>query len=291
MRKAVGAFLTLLLLSMAAAGSAGAAAVVLVAEDGGVDAPTVQTVRTIASTELRVRGVVLTDDPRYHVTVPLTEETLRELAGQGVDRLFVVRLGPLGQKVVISMEEVRPPEATSLFAATLTAGTIEESDRVVPRLVRAVLDRVPPEQTASITTVTAQESESFRKKPGEGLFTLGLCVVPLGGSVGWSYEAHAWRVGVLFQGAREDPPYLGLEGAWVPLEGETSPYFGAGLGVVWPASDAGDEAKLGAKLDLGVEFFRLRGVRLMVGVCAVIPFEEMSGTDGVNPQLWVRLGL
>jgi len=291
MRTVVRVLPVLFLLPMTIAGAAGAASVVLVAEDGGFDAATVQTIRTIAATEFRARSVAVTDDPRYHSTVPLTGEVLQDLAAQGVDRLFVLRLGPLGQKVVISMEEVRPPEATSRFAATLTAETIEESDTVVPRLVRAVLDRVPPEKTASIATVTAQESQAFRKKPGEGLFILGLCAAPLGGSVGWSYEAHTWRLGALFQGARDDPPYLGLEGAWVPLEGETSPYLGAGLGVVWPVSEVDDEAKLGAKLELGVEFFRLRGVRLLVGACAVIPFAEMPGTDDFNPQLWVRLGL
>jgi hypothetical protein len=291
MRKVVRILPVFFLLSMAIAGAAGAASVVLVAEDGGFDAPTVQTVRTIASTELRVRGVALTDDLRYHATVPLTEETLRGLADQGVDRLFVLRLGPLGQKVLISLEELRPPDPTPRFAATLTAETIEESDTVVPRLVRAVLDRVPPEKTASIATVTAQEAKPLRKKPGEGLFVLGLCLAPLGGSVGWSYEAPTWRLGVLFQGADDDPGYFGLEGAWIPLEGEISPYIGAGLGVLAPANDAGDEAKLGAKLDLGVEFFRLRGVRLMVGASAVIPLASMPGTDDFNPQLWVRLGL
>jgi hypothetical protein len=291
MRKLVGVSAVLLLHWLAAAGAAHAASVVLVAEDGGFDAPTVQTVRTIAATELRARGVAVTDDPRYHTTVPLTDELLRGLVEQGVARLFVLRLGPLGAKVVISMEEVQPPEVTPRFVATLTAETIEESDTVVPRLVRAVLDRVPPEKTASIATVTAQESQAFRKKPGDGLFTLGLCAAPLGGSVGWSYEAHTWRLGALFQGARDDPPYFGLEGAWVPGEGEVSPYVGAGLGVVWPASGAEGEAKLGAKLDLGAEFFRLRGVRLLVGASAVIPFESMPGTDDFNAQLWVRLGL
>jgi hypothetical protein len=291
MRKAVAAFLVLFLLSTAAAGAAGAASVVLVAEDGGYDPSTVQTVRTIASTELRVHGVALTDDPRYHSTVPLTEAALQGVAGLGAERLFVLRLGRLGEKVLISMEELKAPDPKPVFAAALTAENIEEADTVIPRLVRAVLDRVPPEKTASISTVTAQEAKSLRKKPGEGLFVLGLCLAPLGGSVGWSYEAPTWRLGVLFQGAEDDPGYFGLEGAWIPLEGEISPYFGAGLGVLAPANDAGDEAKLGAKLDLGVEFFRLRGVRLMVGVSGVIPLADMPGTDEFNPQLWVRLGL
>jgi hypothetical protein len=281
----------LLLLGTTGAGVAHAAAVVLVAEDGGFDAATLQTLRTIAATELRVHGVVVTDDPRYHTAVALTPEALQDLAGQGAERLFVLRLGRLGEKVMISLEELQVPEPQPLFAATLTALTIEEADTVVPRLVRAVLERVPPEKTASISTMTAQETKPFLKKPGEGLFLIGMALAPLGGSIGWSYEARNWRLGALFQGARDDPPYFGLEGAWVPLEGEISPYAGAGLGIVWPAGGAGGEAKLGVKLDLGAEFFRLHGVRLLVGATAVIPMEAMSGTDDFNPQLWVRLGL
>lgn len=291
MSRLKGIVLALLLSGVSISGVAHAAAVVLVAEDGGYDASTVQTVRTIASTELRVRGIAVTDDPRYHTTVPLSDEVLQGVAALGAERLFVLRLGRLGAKVMISLEEMTSPDST-LFASTLMAASIEEADTVVPRLVRSVLERVPAGQTAEIASVTAQESASFNKKPGEGMLILGLCVEPLGGSVGWSYEAEVWRLGALFQGAEDDPGFFGLEGAWVPMKGETSFYAGGGLGVVWPASSGGDgNGKLGAKVDAGVEFFRLHGVRLMVGATAVIPLSSMAGTDDVNPQLWIRFGL
>lgn len=296
MHKLTGSFLILLLHWIAVTDAVYASSVVLVAEDGGYDSSTVQTVRTIASTELRVHGVAVTDDPRYHSTVPLTEEVLQGVAGLGAERLFVVRFGRLGEKVMISIEEFRAPDSTPLFAATLMAESIEEADTVVPRLIRSVLERVPPEKTAGIASVTAQESKPFRKKPGEGLFVIGMCVSPLGGSLGWSYEAQTWRLGVLFQGAEDDPPYFGLEGAWVPLEGQISPYAGAGLGIVWPAgegdgSEGEGNGKLGAKVDLGFEFLRLHRVRLLVGGSAVIPLTSMVNTDDVNPELWIRLGL
>jgi len=298
MGKVAKVFPVLALFWLAAAGAAYANAVVLVAEDGGFDSSTIQTVRTIASSELRARGVAVTDDPEYHATVPLTDDLLQALSQRGVERLFVLRLGRLGEKVMISMEELRAPDSTPLFVATLTAENIEESDAVVPRLVHSVLDRVPADKTATIATVTAQESQVFRKKPGEGLWILGLGVTPLGGSIGWSHEAQTWRIGALFQGAEDDPPFFGLEGAWIPLEGDISPYAGAGLGVVWPVSDDVGNAngegnanpKLGAKLDLGVEFFRLHSVRLLVGGSAVIPFASMPGTHDFNPELWLRLG-
>ena len=280
-----------ILISIGAAGSAWADAVVVVAEDGGFDPSTVQTVRTIASSQLRVRGVEVSDDPGYHTTVPVTDSFLQTVAERGAERLFVLRLGRLGEKVLISMEEIQAPVSTPLFVATLTAETIEEADTVVPRLVQAVLGRVPAEKTATITTMTAQESKEFRKRPGEGLWMLGLAVAPLGGSFGWSYEAEKWRLGSLFQGAEDDPSFFGLEGAWVPFVGNISPYAGAGIGVVWPPTDVAGDAKLGAKVDLGVEFFRLHGTRLLVGASAVIPLGSMPHVDDANPELWLRLGL
>jgi len=47
---------------------------------------------------------------------------------------------------------------------------------------------------------------------------------------------------------------------------------------------------LGTKLEGGVEFFRLHGIRLMVGLNAIIPFESRPGTDRVNLGLHLRVG-
>lgn len=292
MRKASSGIL-ILVAGVLAAGAAHATAVVLVAEDGGYDPATLQTVRTIASNALRARGVPLADDPRYHTTVPLTDEVLQAASEQGTTQLFVLRFGPLGAKVMISLEELEAPNSTPLYVATLIAENIEESDTVVPRLVDSVLDRVPVENTATVATLTAEESEEFRKKPGEGLWILGLGVAPLGGSLGWSHEAVNWRLGAVFLGANDNPTFTGFEGALIPLVGDISPYVGLGIGIVAPPADnEGDaKAKLGGKLDIGVEFFRLHGVRLLVEVSAVIPFGSMPGSEDLNPGAWVRLGL
>ena len=112
---------------------------------------------------------------------------------------------------------------------------------MVPRLVHAVLNRESFEKGARMATVTAQESAPFRTRPGEGLFVIGIGLEPLGGSIGWSYEARRFRLGVLAQGAGENGSFLGIDGAWVPHDGNVSPYLGAGLGVV----DGGDDASLG----------------------------------------------
>ena len=252
----------------APAAAAGASAVVVVAEDGGFPPEAVRTVRSLTATELRARGVDVCSD---------SEEASRR---------FVLSLGRLEQKVLITLEDVVAPASSPEFTATHAAASLDEADVVIPRLVRAVLDREPFERSARMATVTAQESAPFRTRPGEGLFVLGVGLAPLGGSIGWSYEARSWRLGVLAQGAGDGASFLGIEGAWIPLDANASPYVGVGLGSV--SDDF--HTSVGTKLEVGLELLRLHGVRLMAGVSAIVPFESHPGTDRVSWGLNLRCG-
>jgi hypothetical protein len=274
--------------SLAVSSVAGAEAIVVVAEDGGFSAQTVQTVRSIASTALRERGILVIEDPRLDAPGPITIETMNVAGDLGAEQLYVLRLGRLRKKVLMSLEELAPPSQATVSAATLTAITIDEADKVIPRLVKSVLDREPVEKGARVATVTETEGEPFQKKPGEGLFIIGVGLAPLGASIGWNYEAEHWRLGVLLQGADDDVSFFGVEGAWIPWDQQISPYLGVGLGVVGPENDG--DGVLGTKLEAGVEFFRLHGVRLIAGVNVVIPFDPPPGTDTANFGLHVRVG-
>jgi hypothetical protein len=229
------------------------------------------------------------EDERLQGVHPIGPETMSLTEDLGADRVFVFRLGRLQEKVLMSLEEIAPPDAGPVHVARLTASSLDESDTVIPRLVRAVLERESIEEGQRVATMTDQETEPFKKKAGEGLFMLGVGIAPLGGSIGWSYEARFWRLGVLFQGAENDPGFFGVEGAWIPLDTSISPYISAALGVVTAASE-GDDTALGTKLEVGAEFFRLHGVRLFVGASAVIPFEDLRFTDTASFGAFVRVG-
>ena len=268
--------------------AASADAVVIVADDAGYEESTLRTLRSIVSTELRTHGVAVLDDARFDPAVGA--ETLRSAEETGAERVFVLRLGRLEEKVLMSLEELNPPSRAPVFVSRLTATSIDEADKVIGRLVTSVLSREAVEKTARVATVTEDEAEPFQKKPGEGLFILGVGLAPLGGSIGWSHEAEHWRLGVLFQGD-EDVGFFGVDGAWLFSNNNISPYLGVGLGVVGPDCDNCDGgAVMGTKLEVGVEFFRLHGARLMVGVHAVIPFESRNGMDTFNPGIHVRVG-
>lgn len=277
------------LASSGAAATASASSIVIVAEGADFSSESLRTVRSIAATELRARGVAVIENERLDGVHPVGSEAMALAADLGAERVFAFRFGRLQKKVLMSLEELEPPSGSSVYVARLTASSLDESDTVVPRLVRAVLEREPVEEGQRIATMTDQETEPFKKKAGEGLFILGVGVAPLGGSIGWSYEARSWRLGVLFQGAENDPAFFGVEGAWIPLDGNISPYVGAALGVVTAAND-GDGTALGTKLEVGAEFFRLHGVRLFAGASVIIPFKNLAWTDTASVGAFVRVG-
>ena len=277
------------LASTGMASDAWANAVVIVAEGADFTEESLRTVRSIATTELRARGVPVIEDDRLGGVRPIDAQTMSTIEQIGAERVFVLRLGRLEEKVLMSLEELQPPSESAVHVARLTASSLDESDVVVPRLIRAVLERAPVEEGRRMTTMTDQETVPFKTKAGEGLFILGVGVAPLGGSIGWSYEARSWRLGVLFQGAENDPSFFGVEGAWIPLDGNVSPYVSAALGVVGAAHDAGGTA-LGTKLEVGAEFFRLHGARLFAGASVVVPFENLGLTDSASVGAFIRVG-
>lgn len=269
---------------------AGAQAVVVVAEDGGFDRATVRAVRALATERLLARDVAVVDDPRLDPVGPLEGEAVRTLEAAGASRLFVLRIGPrLDEKVQLSFEEARLPDASPLFVAALVATGIDEADRVVPRLVDAVLDRRPAETNARIDTVTLREGEPYNKRPGERFWVIGIPLEPRGFSLGRWHEAERWRVGVVLEGAGEEDDdgfgFLGVEGAWLPSTRAISPYLGGGVGIV----GAGGEDGTGLKLEGGVEMLRHHRVRLLVGAGVVVPF--FQGREDACPFLVVRLAL
>ncbi len=87
MRARLSTLAVLALASLLAAPFARASAVVIVAEDGGFPPDTVKAVRSLAVTELRTRGIEVGEGPGAR------------------DREFVLRLGRLDQKVLITLED------------------------------------------------------------------------------------------------------------------------------------------------------------------------------------------
>lgn len=256
-------------------------AMLVLADDGGLDASAVHAIRNIAATELRKRGIALSEDRRTEGTRPIDGETSKLAVELGARRLFALRIGGrLGQKIPLSLEELAPGTLVPVYAASMTAFGLEECDVVTERLVQAVVSRKSAESTAEMTTVTRTESKPFAKKPGERFWFIGLPVAiygsgsPFGLSIGYGYEAENFRVSATgggFSRGDDGISFLELEASWIPLAGEWSPYLGGGIGYIW-AKHAG----MGGVLEAGLEAFRLHGVRGLAGVQAMIPFFDTT---------------
>jgi hypothetical protein len=262
------------------------ATVVMVADGGGLDPATLRTLRSLVAVELRKRGHQVNEDPRLEGIHPAGPESLA-LAGELGNRAFALRVaGRLGSKVPLALEEV-DPEGVTVASASLTAGSIEECDLVVPRLVEAVLGHRPAESTARLATVTSTEGRPYQKKPGERFWVFGL-PMPLfsgdgsgsqnGFSLGYMYEAEHFGVGFQAMSARNKDTHFGfvsLDTFWLPLAGEVSPYAGFGLGYLNTEMASG----MGLKLTGGVELFRLHAMRVKAGLDLILPFYDNSQVE------------
>ena len=262
-------------------------AVLVVAEDGALEASAVRAIRSVAASELRKRGISLLDDRRAQGVRPVDSSLSALSADLGANRIFALRIGGrLGQKIPLSLEELSPDTLEEVSSAALTATGLDECDVVTARLVQAVLDGRSVESTAGMRTLTQSETKPFAKKPGERFWFIGLPVAlynanrgtPVGFSLSYGYEAENFRLsGSLAWFSRDDNgvSYLAMEGAWIPFDGEISPFIGGGFGYMDAASHYG----LGGIVEGGLEAFRLHGVRAMAGVQVAIPFFSGNNTD------------
>ena len=117
----------------------------IVAEGADFSPESLRTVRSIAATELRARGVAVIENESLEGIHPVGPATMDLAESAGADRVFVFRFGRLRKKVLMSLEEIQPPSETPVHVARLTASSLDESDTVIPRLVRSVLERAPVE--------------------------------------------------------------------------------------------------------------------------------------------------
>ena len=278
-------------------------ALLVLADDGALEPSAVHAIRNVALGELRKKGITIIEDRRTE-GVHLVDESVSELAAElGARRVFALRVGGrLGQKIPLSLDELTPRALTTVYSASLTATGLEECDVVTARLVDAVIDRRSAESNAEMRTVTAQESKPFAKKPGERFWFIGLPVAlynansgssPFGFTFGYGYEAENFRISATGGGYNRGDDgvgYLLLESAWIPFEGEISPFLGGGLGYMHAGSGGG----MGAEVEGGFEFFRLHGVRALAGAQLMLPFFDTQSNLGnperkVYPAAFVRL--
>jgi hypothetical protein len=277
------------------------AAVLIVTDEGGIDAPSESTLRRMTEAQLRARGVSLVEEPQLARPRPVDAETLRLVRQANVSRVYVLQPSRLGSKVVLTLQERDANQGQVIYEVSLTAQNLEESDRIVPRLVNSLVDRKRVEGSAELSTVTRQEAASFQKKPGETFWSIGLPFGLTGGgtsgafglSAAYNYESENFRIAVsaLGTGSNSFGAFLvGIDAAWIPLAGEWSPYLAPGIGYMHVSESGFSQGGAGLTGEVGAEFFRLHRVRILVGAQALLPLYSVTSTASTNSK-WLPLFL
>ena len=245
--------------------------VVRVLGDGGLDVGVVRTLQQLTEAALRQRGVL--------------------------GRHFVLRVGRLGHKIPLSLEETAR-DGSSLYVASLAASEIEEADIVIPRLVEAVISRKEVSDTARLRTVVDVETTPMKKLPSERHWSIGSPVAPGGIYVAYTRETAHWRVGVTLLGTGKfgesgsGAGFFGVGAVWLVSDGPFSPFIGGGAGIV----GVDDLEGTGVHLEAGMEMLRLHRIRFSVAADVIIPGYDprkdnrFADAKRVYPSLQLRVG-
>jgi hypothetical protein len=281
--KLVGTFAALLSLvvsSQAFAQAAPAKGLLVLSEDGGLDSRSLSSVVRITERRLAEEGAPVTESDSP--VVMSLDQAVAKRSHDGASRLFVLHVLRLGNKTVYQLDE--RDAAGSIVATASLAGELEDSDILLPRLVDAVITRKSVESTATVSTVTSDESRPYRQFPGTGHFVLGLPLgltnslssASFGASAGFLYETERYSMGFDAMFAVGSSSYLldlDIHGGYYFLPGFWSPYADLGLGYMGiGSSSSGNGMGVGVLPEVGIEAFRLNHTRLRVGLVAMLPF-------------------
>jgi hypothetical protein len=273
----------------------------VVIDEGAFGVPAMRTLQRLGATALGGRGVAVAVDERL-APHALDGDAARIATEDSASRLFALRVrGAVGDRVPLELEEVSRDGLSPIFRATLTATSLGESEKVLSRLVDAVLDRRAAAGGPQVSTVTLAEAQPYLKKPGERYWILGFPFGASGASggsyshpggffIGYGYETESWRVDLRLQAeghGNGGSTFFGIAGSWLPLAGEVSPYLTLGIGYGGLVTNDGlsDHTATGvtATAEVGLELLRLHGTRLMIGAQAIVPLYSIRGLNQSLP--------
>jgi len=285
------ASLALVFLVVKPALAGGPEAIVWVADDGGLGAEAAKSARRIAAAALNEHGVETAEPADVDGIHPFDEEARRISEELDIEKVFVLRLSRLGDKVVVTAT-LYDDSFEAVRSRQMTAARIEDLDTVVPRLVLAVQRNDSTSATAEVDTVSERESEPWKKKPGEFLFGLGILLaggfhegaaIQYGLDLKIAYEMKHFRINGEIAGAAGIPEFddalarAGLGVTYLPLARDWSPYVGASLNYMF-AGVAGEYSPgVGFTPHIGIEGFRLHSARFLVELGVTLPVFRFDG--------------
>ncbi len=268
--------------------------VALLCDEAEIGAPSSRTVYRLFVDALRQRGVVVAQTSTYAYCSPEADQMKEVARTIGAEKIYLLTISVLGEKWILSAED-RGSSLEPGKKQVISAAELEEIDRLMPRLVSALIEDVKVETTASLESVSQEEGRRWEKKPGERLWGIGLMFggdLSQGNALGHgfelslAYEMERWRLqadlaGLSASSTQGDErgrggtelfriglgvDYLFSIGEWSPLVGARLHY----LSLDGPAAGSG----MGLTILGGVELFRLHRARMSLTLGCTLPFFE-----------------
>ena len=280
----------LILAIVPAVAEADTPAICLIGDHPGIPESDAQTAALLVCDELRKQGISITD-PVYEA--PATAKACR------------VILRRLGEKIIVRLSHENPI-GTIIAERQLTLANIEEMIPAAPRLVDALINNKPIDDTVDMETVVEQEARELRKISGDSLWHLEIfgTFVPgtdvaadPGYGWGWSYQTPSYAVGSNLRFAISGFEYddedssdgfgffsWGIGGRYFFNKQNISPYAGGGLVIIGVGYednyyDSEGDLGLGAYGVVGVEALRLTQSRLNLELRIDRPFFSLPSQD------------
>ena len=211
--------------------------------------------------------------------------------------VYKVKALALGAKIIISIDKIRKDNGQIIHSEKASASTLDEVDKVIPRLVTAILDKNEFSDTAKYKTVTDNEAEKPKKIKSEFYYGVGLLLnyitepdignkLMYGFTLKSFYEMQNFRADmdiVFSMNKTEDSTdeyndnlngfmSFSIVLNYLFLDSDISPFIGTGLGYAISSyySETASYTNNGpyVPLSIGVEFMRLYDIKLIAQVQA-----------------------
>jgi hypothetical protein len=221
----------------------------------GVDSTTALVVADLLRGELEARGILVLG-VRAPGTALSPEAACQDApcasavaSAHGASVAVYGSLSRLGEKIIVRSRAVRVGEAVPFFADQLASATEEDLDALVRRIAAGIAEGRPNADTATVDTVTREESRRpARRATRKGLGLRAGFLFPVADSYGGASQLTNLRLAYRREAREfmiETTTLLGLAWSedtqdWTILDvfaarlfgaGDIAPYLGAGIGV------------------------------------------------------------
>jgi len=261
---------------------------------------------SLLRTEVENRGMAAIPLRGARMTEEEVPAWAEEAERASLQRVLVLTVIPLESRTVFALADRRIPGLEAARAERITAASPDEADVLVPRLVEAVLGRLPVRETATLDRVAEAETAAWQSRPGQFLWGIGIpfgAAIRRGGQISYgaavrlAFEMAQARVDLnltsQFNAGPERLRYgnFALEAFWLALQKDVSPYLGGGLGyAVMEIGDSIGDLNGGLVFNVrgGVEFFRLQRWRLLLDVGVALPVFRLH-RESPSTRYWIPI--